>query len=135
MMSIYCGRCCDLELPVNITSYTSPEHKLLLSSSSCTLYTTLILVCMVLLLKLVSPSLLITATLQYRPFTFGSPIRDKVWGCTTNQHLTGMHFQNDDEMPGSSESTAERGLREEMLRHFIPVNDNCTGLSCLQATF
>ena len=25
-------------------------------------------------------------------------------------------------MPGSSESTAERGLREEMLRHFVPVN-------------
>ena len=73
-------------------------------------------------IKISIPSLLITATLQYRPFTFGSPIRDKVWGCTTNQHLTGMHFQNDDEMPGSSESTAERGLREEMLRHFIPVN-------------
>ena len=36
--------------------------------------------------------------------------------------LTGMHFQSDDEEPGSSESTAERGLREEMLRHFVPVN-------------
>ena len=33
-----------------------------------------------------------------------------------------MHFQSDDEMPGSSESTAERGEREEMLRHFVPVN-------------
>ena len=41
---------------------------------------------------------------------------------TTNQHLTGMHFQTDDEEPGSSESTAERGEREEMLRHFVPVN-------------
>ena len=42
--------------------------------------------------------------------------------CTTNQHLTGMHFQSDDEELGSSESTAERGEREEMLRHFVPVN-------------
>ena len=33
-----------------------------------------------------------------------------------------MYFQSDDEVPGSSESTAERGLREEMLRHFVPVN-------------
>ena len=33
-----------------------------------------------------------------------------------------MHFQTDDEEPGSSESTAERGLREERLRHFVPVN-------------
>ena len=33
-----------------------------------------------------------------------------------------MHFQSDDEEPGSSESTAERGEREEMLRHFVPVN-------------
>ena len=33
-----------------------------------------------------------------------------------------MHFQSDDEEPGSSESTAERGGREEMLRHFVPVN-------------
>ena len=33
-----------------------------------------------------------------------------------------MHFQTDDEEPGSSESTAERGEREEMLRHFVPVN-------------
>ena len=33
-----------------------------------------------------------------------------------------MHFQTDDEVPGSSESTAERGKREEMLRHFVPVN-------------
>ena len=33
-----------------------------------------------------------------------------------------MHFQTDDEVPGSSESTAERGEREEMLRHFVPVN-------------
>ena len=33
-----------------------------------------------------------------------------------------MHFQTDDEEPGSSESTAERGGREEMLRHFVPVN-------------
>ena len=73
-------------------------------------------------IKISIPSLLITAVLQYRPFTFGSPIRDKVWGCTTNQHLTGMHFQNDDEKSGCSKSTAERGLREELLRHFVPVN-------------
>ena len=33
-----------------------------------------------------------------------------------------MHFQTDDEEPGSSESTAERNEREEMLRHFVPVN-------------
>ena len=33
-----------------------------------------------------------------------------------------MHFQSDDEVPGSSESTAERDEREEMLRHFVPVN-------------
>ena len=33
-----------------------------------------------------------------------------------------MHFQTDDEEPGSSESTAERGEREDMLRHFVPVN-------------
>ena len=33
-----------------------------------------------------------------------------------------MHFQTDDEEPGSSESTAERGERGEMLRHFVPVN-------------
>ena len=33
-----------------------------------------------------------------------------------------MHFQTDDEEPGSSESTAERGEREEMLRYFVPVN-------------
>ena len=33
-----------------------------------------------------------------------------------------MHFQSYDEEPGSSESTAERGLREEILRHFVPVN-------------
>ena len=33
-----------------------------------------------------------------------------------------MHFQSDDEEPGSSESTAERSEREEMLRHFVPVN-------------
>ena len=33
-----------------------------------------------------------------------------------------MHFQTDDEEPGSSGSTAERGEREEMLRHFVPVN-------------
>ena len=33
-----------------------------------------------------------------------------------------MHFQIDDKEPGSSESTAERGGREEMLRHFVPVN-------------
>ena len=33
-----------------------------------------------------------------------------------------MHFQSDDEEPGSSKSTAERGLREEMLRHFLPVD-------------
>ena len=31
-----------------------------------------------------------------------------------------MHFQSDEE-PGSSEITAERGEREEMLRHFVPV--------------
>ena len=30
-----------------------------------------------------------------------------------------MHFRGDDEEPGSSESTAEK---EEMLRHFVPVN-------------
>ena len=42
--------------------------------------------------------------------------------CTTNQHLTGMHFKSDDDVPGSSKSTAKRGEREEMLRHFIPVN-------------
>ena len=33
-----------------------------------------------------------------------------------------MHFQTDDEEPGSSESTAERGEKEEMLRYFVPVN-------------
>ena len=33
-----------------------------------------------------------------------------------------MHFQTDDEVPGSSESTAERGDEEEMLRHFVHVN-------------
>ena len=33
-----------------------------------------------------------------------------------------MLFQSDDEVPGSSKSTAERGEREEMLRHFVPVN-------------
>ena len=33
-----------------------------------------------------------------------------------------MHFQSDDEVPGSSKSTAERDEREEMLRHFVPVN-------------
>ena len=70
-------------------------------------------------IKINTPSLL-TDTPQHWPFS--SPIRDKVWGCTTNQHLTGMHFQGDDEKPGSSKSTAERGLREELLRHFVPVN-------------
>ena len=33
-----------------------------------------------------------------------------------------MHYQSDDEEPGSSESTAERGEREEILRYFVPVN-------------
>ena len=33
-----------------------------------------------------------------------------------------MHFQTDDKEPGSSESTAERGGKEEMFRHFVPVN-------------
>ena len=33
-----------------------------------------------------------------------------------------MDFQTDDEEPGSSESTAERGEKEEMLRYFVPVN-------------
>ena len=33
-----------------------------------------------------------------------------------------MHFQSDDEERGSSESTAERGGREEILKHFVPVN-------------
>ena len=33
-----------------------------------------------------------------------------------------MDFQTDDEEPGSSESTAERGGKEEMLRYFVPVN-------------
>ena len=33
-----------------------------------------------------------------------------------------MHFQSDDEEPGSSKSTVERGEREEMLRHFVSVN-------------
>ena len=33
-----------------------------------------------------------------------------------------MHFQSDDEEPGSSVNTAERVEREEMLTHFLPVN-------------
>ena len=40
----------------------------------------------------------------------------------TNQHLTGMHVQSDDEVPGSSKSTAKRVERQEMLWHFVPVN-------------
>ena len=42
---------------------------------------------------------------------------------TTNQHLTGMQFQSDEEVPGSSVNTAERvqssGL---MLKGFVPVD-------------
>ena len=33
-----------------------------------------------------------------------------------------MHFQSGDEEPGSSESTAERGERKELFRHFVPIN-------------
>ena len=33
-----------------------------------------------------------------------------------------MHFQSDDEEPGSSVNTAERVDRRDMLKHFVPVN-------------
>ena len=33
-----------------------------------------------------------------------------------------MHFQSDDEKPGSSVNTAERVERIDMLKHFVPVN-------------
>ena len=36
--------------------------------------------------------------------------------------LTNILQECTDEEPGSSESTAERGEREEILRHFVPVN-------------
>ena len=33
-----------------------------------------------------------------------------------------MHFQSDDEVPGSSVNTCEIVERREMLKHFVPVN-------------
>ena len=33
-----------------------------------------------------------------------------------------MHFQSDDEEPGSSVNTAERVDRKDMLKHFVSVN-------------
>ena len=75
------------------------------------------MVCMVLSLQLIPLSPL-TSPLKLQQ----SHERRYLGVCTTNQPLTGMHFQTDDEEPGSSESTAERGEREEMLKHFVPVN-------------
>ena len=78
------------------------------------------LYCPFIKLKVSFPSPL-TATPHFRPFTFSSPVKFRL--CTTNQHLTGMRFQSDDEEPGNSVNSAERGLREDiMLRHFVPVN-------------
>ena len=55
------------------------------------------------------------------PFNIQQSHKRRSFGvCTTNQHLTGMHFQSDDEEPGSSVNTAERVEREEMLMHFVP---------------
>ena len=98
--------CRDLEHQLHFSAYYCCQVPHIVCSHPCFFQ----LYCLIFFLKLEFPSPLTASTPQYCPLSSSCEAVLGVW--TTNQYLTVMYFQSDDDEPSSSGSTAERGEKK-----------------------